>query len=371
MNALPVRTMHTDPITVAITGMNALPENPGPGLAVARCLREALGEGVRIIGLGYDALDPGMYLDTYTDVAYLLSYPLHGSEALLERLQEIQRIEQIDVLIPCLDAELPLMVALAEQITAMGIRTFLPDATQLQRRTKDRLPELCKTAAVGCPEIQPLNSAAFFYSGEAEGWSYPLVVKGPFYDAKICRNAAEATAAFYAIAAEWGYPVLAQRFIAGEEYNLAALGDGKGAMLGEVMMKKRALTAKGKAWAGIAINDAALGDFARRLVAELKWKGPLEVEVMRDEHGQYQLIEINPRFPAWIYLSQGVGRNLPALLLDLALGRTPEALPASRPGTMFIRYAQETIVELSEFETMMINGSTVNFNPPFNLGKGE
>ena len=31
-------------ITVAVTGMNALPDNPGPGLAVARCLREAYGD---------------------------------------------------------------------------------------------------------------------------------------------------------------------------------------------------------------------------------------------------------------------------------------------------------------------------------------
>ena len=48
------------------------------------------------------------------------------------------------------------------------------------------------------------------------------------------------------------------------------------------------------------------------------WRGPLEVEVMRDHHGDYQLIEINPRFPAWIYLSAGVGRNLPLMLLQLS-----------------------------------------------------
>jgi hypothetical protein len=45
-------------VTVAVTGMNAVPDNPGPGLAVARCLREYHGDGIRIVGLGYDALDP-------------------------------------------------------------------------------------------------------------------------------------------------------------------------------------------------------------------------------------------------------------------------------------------------------------------------
>jgi carbamoyl-phosphate synthase large subunit len=85
----------------------------------------------------------------------------------------------------------------------------------------------------------------------------------------------------------------------------------------------------------------------------------LEVEVMRDAKGQYQLIEINPRFPAWIYLSHGVGRNLPALLVELALGRPAPALAEPRPGTMFIRHAQETIVPLAQFQTLMMQGQCV------------
>lgn len=343
-------------LTVAITGMNAVPENPGPGLAVARCLRESHGDGLRIIGLGYDALDPGMYLGEFCDAAYLVSYPLNGSDALLARLTSIHQRDPIDVLIPCLDAELPLMVLLAPKLAELGIRTFLPDSEQLSRRAKDHLPELAKLAEVECPEIRPLSNPRFFHTCHQEGWTYPLVVKGVFYDAKIVYGAEEATAAFHKIAAEWGLPVLAQRFVAGEECNLTAVGDGKGALIGEVMMKKRAVTAKGKAWAGIAIHDAALVAAARRLVAAIRWRGPLEVEVMRDAKGIYHLIEINPRFPAWIYLSHGVGRNLPALLLDLVMGREPPALPPPRPGTMFIRYAQETIVPLATFENLMMAG---------------
>jgi carbamoyl-phosphate synthase large subunit len=344
-------------LTVAVSGMNALPENPGPGLAVARCLREAYGPRVHIVGLGYDALDPGLYVGDYCDSAYMLSYPNGGADAMLARLADIHAAEHIDLLIPCLDAELPQMVGAAPRLAAMGIRTFLPDAQALARRTKDRLPELCKLAGVHCPEIATITNASFFRSCQAEGWSYPMVVKGPFYDARIVKNAEEGSAAFHAIAAEWGLPILAQRFIAGEEYNLTGVADGEGRLLGEVMMKKRALTAKGKAWAGVTIFDEALADCARRLVQALGWKGPLEVEMMRDSAGRYHLIEVNPRFPAWIYLSQGVGRNLPALLAELALGRPAPALAPPRPGTMFIRYAIETIVPLGDFETMMMDGA--------------
>ena len=54
-------------LTVAITGMNARADNPGPGVAVARCLREVLGFNGKIIGLGYDVLDPGLFQTDLTD----------------------------------------------------------------------------------------------------------------------------------------------------------------------------------------------------------------------------------------------------------------------------------------------------------------
>ena len=44
---------------VAITGINARPDNPGPGCAVARCLRHASGFRGRLIGLAYATLDAG------------------------------------------------------------------------------------------------------------------------------------------------------------------------------------------------------------------------------------------------------------------------------------------------------------------------
>jgi carbamoyl-phosphate synthase large subunit len=349
--------VNRNPIHVALTGMNAVPDNPGPGLAVARCLTEAYGRDVFITGLGYDALDPGLHLPQYTDASYLLPYPANGADALLARISEINALKPIDLLIPCLDAELPIMVGLAPTFARMGIHTFLPSADQLKRRAKDQLPELCRDAGVHCPQVKSLSNPAFFNNCQAEGWTYPMVVKGVFYDARVVHTPAEAVEAFHRIAREWGYPVLAQKFIAGEEYNLTAVGDGSGNLLGEVMMKKRAITAKGKAWAGVATNDVRLAEAARKLAAALTWRGPLEVEMMCDAKGNYHLIEINPRFPAWIYFSHGVGRNLPALLTALALGEALPHLAAPQPGVMFLRYAVETIVPMSSFESLMMNGN--------------
>lgn len=354
------------PLIIAVTGMNADHGNPAPGLAVARCLREAFQQDIRIIGLGYDALDPGLYLPHYCDAGYLLPYPSSGEDALFSRIQSIHEMENIGAIIPCLDAELAAMIRLVPRLKDLGIRSYLPTAEQLKVRNKDRLSALADMAGVNYPRSASITSAAFFDSCRDDGWQYPLVVKGLFYDAKVVNNVAEGVAAFRQIAAQWGLPILVQSHIQGEECNLTALGDGNGAMLGAVMMKKRAVTGNGKAWAGVSTFDDTLHQVAAALISALKWRGPLEVEVMRDKNGTYHLIEINPRFPAWIYLSYGVGRNLPAILLDLIFGKTPAAFPAPQTGTLFIRYAQETIVPMTHYESIVIGGDCQHAN-----NKGE
>lgn len=345
--------------TVAITGMNSLPENPAAGISVATCLREAFGERVRIVGLGYDAFDAGLYLSDYCDAAYLIPYPRFGTEPLVLRLHEIQMMEKINVLIPCLDVELMGIIGIEDKLLSLGIHTFLPRVNQLTRCYKDRLHELAYIVNVNYPETRPLYSAQFFNTCTIEGWTFPMVIKGPFCDAKTVYTVEAGIFAYYEIAKDWGVPILAQRYIPGEEYNLTAIGDGLGNMIGEVIMKKVALTSKNKACVGVTTYDEALVNIARKIVKELQWRGPFELEVMLDANGVYHMIEINPRFPAWIALSQKVGRNLPALLLEMILGLKTSPLNEPAVGSYFIRYAHEQLISLNQVECMITYGSSV------------
>lgn len=343
--------------TVAITGMNARPDNPGPGYAVARCLQESSHFLGRVVGLGYDVLDAGLY-HRHCQGSYLLPYPSAGDSALLERLLWIHEQEQLDAVIPCLDSELPAFLAIAPELEKRGIRSFLPDSAALQARNKDRLGQLCQQLGLAHPRTQAVQDPGFFQRCHLSGWQYPLVVKGAFYDAQVCQTPAEAELAFARLAQQWGYPVLAQQFLQGQEVNLTGLGDGQ-SLLGAVMMRKRALTDKGKAWAGVSIVDEQLERMASILVEGLRWRGPLEVEALKGHDGKLYLIEINPRFPAWIYLAPAVGRNLPAVLLDLMADLAPPSFPPLIPGRMFLRYAQEQIVDIQAFEALMMNGALV------------
>ena len=254
---------------------------------------------------------------------------------------------------------------LTPTLSGMGIRTFVPNSHQLALRSKDGLPELAKETRVASPKTQGIYQANFFHSYKTEDWQYPLMVKRLFCDAKIAYNADEAVAAFHCIAGEWDVPVLAQSWIGGEEINLAGVGDIEGGLAGAVMMKKCALTDKGKGWVGISIHDEELLASAHRFCAVTTWRGGLELEMLRDTQVGLHLIEITPRFPAWIYLSAGVGCNLPELLVRLAL---VEKLmpPAPTPvGVPFIRYAEEAIVSFADFENITVCGETLRTEGAF------
>ncbi len=357
-----------DPVacTVAITGMNAT-DNPAPGVAVARALRDEPAFRGKIVGLGYNALDPGFYASGLLDGGAILPYPSAGRDALRKHLLEVRETFGIDVFLPTLDSELRGAIALSEELESIGIRTFLPTLDSLERSSKPRLHELNRAPGVSVPDSEPVTSADAIPRAIRK-YGLPIVVKGPYYGGEVAHGEADALAAFHRFLAMWGGPVVVQRFVAGEEYNIAAIGDGHGGMVGAVAMRKMALTDKGKGWSGITVDNPALIELTAAVIKALQWRGPLEVEVLRESSsGELFVAEINPRFPAWIYLSAGAGQNLPWAALRLALGlEIPRPLPAYRPGTMFVRISLDQICDLRTYEQLSARGllaADVHFEP--------
>jgi carbamoyl-phosphate synthase large subunit len=334
-----------------------LGENCQPGPGVATSLRKALGDQVAIIGLAYDVFDSGLHADGLLDDAFMVPYPSAGPAAYLERLLQIQDAVGLDVFIPGLDVELPVVQRIAPALAARGIRTCLPSADALGRRTKDQLPKLAASLGIRTPETIVVTDAAGLAAAGLE-LGYPLVVKGPFYEAEVTHGAAEAQAAFGKLAARWGLPLLAQRFVKGEEFDVIALGDGDGGCHGPVAMRKTVITKQGKAWGAVTIHDDELIDVARRVVGALRWRGGCEVELLRAPDGTPYLIEVNPRFPAWVYLATAAGVNLPHGLVELALGRPIPRFAPYRAGVFYVRHAVEACGELADLESLMAYGRT-------------
>lgn len=342
-------------LTIGITGLNNI-DSPGPGIPVIRALRDSALFDVRIIGLSYETLEPGLYMHDMVDKSYQVPYPAAGTSALFERIRYIHNQENLDVIIPNFDAELSNFIRIEQSLkNELGIRMFLPTIEQFEERHKANLMEFGKKCGVIVPYSRMIFSTSEIPSIKND-FTYPVIVKGKYYDASVAYNPEQVAQHFNKLSAKWGLPVIIQQYVFGSEVNITALGDGKGKMVGAVPMRKQFITDKGKAWAGISIEDDKLLDAAEKVISNSNWRGGLELEYIKSAEGEYYLLEINPRFPAWVYLAVGCGQNHPEALVLLALGENVEEMTEYERGKMFVRYSYDLIVDLKEFEKISTLG---------------
>ena len=341
-------------ITVALTGLNNT-DNPGPGVPVIRGIRDSEAFDPRIIGLAYENLEPGIYMEGVVDKTYQVPYPSEGSDVLIQRILEIHAKDPIDVLIPNFDAELYAFMRSQHILEEAGIKTFLPTLEQFEERHKTNLPDFGKKYGLEVPFSKVITRVDEIEKLKDE-FEYPVMVKGKFYDAYLAYNEEQVRMNYNKISAKWGLPVIIQEFIKGTEVNVVALGDGEGNTVGAVPMRKQFITDKGKAWSGITLDDPKLLDLTHRIISAMKWKGGMEVELVKSSKNELFIIEINPRIPAWVYLAVGAGQNLPEALVKLALGMEVKPMDTYEVGKMFIRYSYDLITNLKEFEKLSTRG---------------
>jgi carbamoyl-phosphate synthase large subunit len=343
------------PLVIGISGINTT-DNPGPGVALARSFKESRLK-TTCIGLGYDPNEPGHYLRWAIDRSYLLPYPSRGWKEMQARLAAIRLETGMEVLIPCLDAELPLYLKYRDELAKLGLKTLLPTEEQFELRSKDNLDVLA--ADIGCsyPGTTLASSVDEVYRILFENPEFPTVIKGKYYKAYKVYNINTAVEKATEIAAEWGFPILIQKYVEGQDINLIGLGDGKGNLCGCVSIKKQTKTDLGKVWTAITIYDEGLVELAKRFCASTKWQGPFELEAMRSG-SEINLIEINPRFPAWVYFATAVGVNLAERMIDLLYEGECDRSLQYPVGKHLIRYTHECLGDWDSFHDLITLGGT-------------
>ena len=341
-------------LTIGVTGLNAI-DSPGPGVGVIRALRDCDDFDLRIIGLSYEALEPGVYMHDLVDKSYQIPYPSAGSAQLLTRLQYIHEHESLDVIIPTFDAELANFVKLTPTLKGLDINCFMPSIEQLTELDKMHIHDFGKKHGFDIPKTKFISSISQIEDLE-EDFDWPMVVKGKYYEAYIAQNKGQIESYFHKLNAKWGLPVVIQEFITGTEIIIAGLGDGTGQLMGGVPLRKLYITDKGKGWSGVVLEDEALIELTEKFAKTSKWKGGFEIEIMRTEKGEFFIMEINPRFPAWIYAASAAGQNMPSALVKLAMDIEVEPFTSYKPGTMFVRYSWDLITDINEFQQITTTG---------------
>jgi diaminopimelate decarboxylase len=206
-----------------------------------------------------------------------------------------------------------------------------PPLKGIQRITKPKVE-----AAQGLPVKIPT-----YISTEHSDWdlhafcrahNWRVWLKGPYYDASRTPTWDAFTAIRNALSKVWSTEKLfLQAHVSGYEESVM-LSAYQGELLSAVSMRKRDITPEGKTWAGdVCEVPPEFLEPLRQMVRKTNWTGGGELEMVRDASDQLWLIEMNPRFPAWVHGATIAGHNLPALLVQAASGVPAELAPALSP----------------------------------------
>jgi len=351
------RRADPDGLAVAVTGVSTL-DVVNAGLGVARALRGAPDMG-RLYGLGYGTYDSGLYRPELFDASFRLPAS-DDPEALYERLAAIHGEHPFDVAVPSLDGEVPRFIEIAGRLEALGIATLLPTAEAFARRGKDRLftdPPLREPQGFAIPDTIMARSEK--EAVEASGTlGYPVALKGVISHALPAGSAGEVRAAWSRLREKGCAEALVQRFVGGERFAVSAVCDRACEPVTMLAIKKLRVCDRGSTWSAVSVDQPALlagfADFLRAL----RWVGPVEGEFIRDEQTErFHLIEINPRFTAWIAFSAHLGLNQPYAAVRAARGLPVAAAPSVAADLVFMRACEDAPITNSAFAAIATKGA--------------
>jgi len=310
--------------------------NPQPGVGIIRSLRQGYPDA-KLVGVEYTNRVSGIHWRDLDDL--WIQRPWDELELGLYA----QRVGEV------LDGG-ALWIS-GSDLEAMWLASVFPDghpnllappAAALKRIAKPAV-EAHRGLPVDIPPFVSSDLSDWELHAFCRAHDWRVWLKGPYYDAARVPGWDSFVAARAALTKVWSTETLfLQAHVSGYEESVM-LAAYRGELLGCVAMRKRDVTAEGKTWAGdVGPVDPEFETPLRRIVKALNWTGGGELEMVRDVAGRLWLLEMNPRFPAWVHGATIAGHNLPALLVQGATGI--RARPAEAEAAEFTRVVLEVPV---------------------------
>ena len=227
-------------------------------------------------------------------------------------LLRICGLEEVDLLIPLIDPELPVLAECHERFRGVGT-TLCLSAPEVVRVCSDKVltNEHLTAAGIDTPRL-------FQYDKIRDG-DFPLFMKPRRGSSAkdIHKLADRRQLEFY-----WTeHPdAIIQEFIPGQEYTLDIFTD----FAGEprcVVPRQRIEVRGGEVSKSLTVKDGELIEVGMRAVRALGGgRGPITVQCFRTPAGRVTVIEINPRLGGGVPLAIAAGADIPAWTIQCARG---------------------------------------------------
>ena len=288
--------------------------NPQPGIGIVRSLRQGYPDAT-LVGVEYSSRSSGIHWPDLNEIWLQRPWDELNLHAHGEAIRAL--LDGGALWISGSDLE---SMWLASVFPDGHANLLTPSASALARITKPEV-EAHQGLPVSIPPYLPTDRSDWDLHAFCRKHDWRVWLKGPYYDAVRTRSWDAFEAVRNALAKVWNTERLfLQAHVTGYEESVM-LCAYEGELLGCVRMRKREITEEGKTWAGdVSEVDEAFLTPLRSIIRELNWTGGGELEMVRDADGKLWLLEMNPRFPAWVHGATITGVNLPALLVEGATG---------------------------------------------------
>ncbi len=315
-----------------ISGLYSGP-SPSAGIGVARAIRESY-PNIKIIGMDYWAGSSGLHHDVFDETIVHPSWDLMDLDTHKTFIQTV--LDEGGYYIPTLDLE---TIWLAKNI---GYHPrLLSPATSALRAASKPYASVTEFLPFGVPETLTINCHETEIHDFCRRSAWRLWLKGPYHDASFIGNWQTFSAQRSHLSMKWSSDKLfLQAHKKGVEESIC-FSAKEGQLLDAVYMRKRVTTPDGKTWSGkIEPLETYLREHLAVAVKNINWSGGAEIELLKDSDGKLWFMEMNPRFPAWIFGTAIAGINLPAMLFEAFTGLKPEVTSSPR-SNQFTRVVTE------------------------------
>ena len=348
-----------------ISGFEGVDET-GPGLSVARSLKEAYGRSVHCIAVVGDPIVPAAWMDDAIDQVMVAPDWQADPAAAFRRWLPAGYPDAETFAVPGSTTDALALVRNRRELAQCGVRFYLPceeavclldDPDALRRRlAKVDISMPDKVVAASKEEVERY----------APILSYPQMVELSGRN-RMMNSQAELLSVLGQTRVGPKETIRLSPFVEADCYRAA--GVASNGMFGPLAaVRVTNVTKQGGIAAVSVVVDNEVLTLARRAARELNWTGPLEFEfgVKRSpgDTVRYPVLSaVHCRLPSWSASAAWAGLNLPALYEEFARGIDSDGgYGNARPGTIALRTTREANVD-SEIIAALADGGLAAVPP--------
>ena len=327
--------------------MNILFTCAGRRNYLLRYFREYMSEHDKVLATDMSLLAPAMH---EADIA--LQVPSIYDNTYVDSLLSIVQQYSVNAIISLNDLELPLLATNAERFKSVACQLLVSSSAVIDLCfDKMKTVSFLQSIGLNTPKTYTgLNDA--LQALEAGTLCFPLVVKPRWGSASIgiefpqdteelrltfqlLRHKLSRTILATASKEDYDKALLIQQKIEGREYGMDILNDFNGNYVACFAREKMAMRA-GETDKARSVVNPHLTEIGERIGKELKHIGNLDIDILEDQHGNFYVLEMNPRFGGgYPFSHEAGGCGVAAYVAWLNNAATPINKLAYTPGKVF------------------------------------